>query len=61
MDYNDLNYCPLTDKKESIVDCMENIDTSDQFIPERFKLKSNWKQICRECPIHKELFEEPSE
>lgn len=58
MDYNDYNYCPLTEKDESIVDCMENVDIAERFIPERFKQKPDWLQICRNCPIHKELFDE---
>lgn len=60
MEYNDFNYCPLTEKNEDIVDCMENIDIADRFIPDRFKVKRDWKQICNNCPIHNELVNEDS-
>ena len=58
MEYNTFNYCPLTDKEEDIVDCMENIDIKEEFIPARFKVKSEWKSICENCPIHQRLLNE---
>lgn len=58
MEYNILNYCPLTEQNEDIVDCMENMDVKEEFIPARFKAKSNWKKICEDCPIHKRLMAE---
>ena len=51
MEYKEYNYCPLTEKEESIIDCMENDDIADRFIPERFKQKPNWKEICNKCSI----------
>ncbi len=61
MEYNHFNYCPLTEKNEDIIDCIENIDVADEFIPNRFKTKDNWKEICKNCPIHKELFNDNQE
>ncbi|MGN0585320.1 MAG: hypothetical protein ACI4JD_07685 [Ruminococcus sp.] len=44
--------CPLIDKKISIVDCMENRETKDESIPEAYKQKTDWKNICRNCKYY---------
>lgn len=41
--------CPLVDKKIDIVDCMENRKIKDEYIPEEYKQKKNWKKICENC------------
>ncbi|MBP0963866.1 MAG: hypothetical protein J5999_01060 [Oscillospiraceae bacterium] len=41
--------CPLIDKEISCVDCMENRDVKDENIPDIFKKKDNWKDICQNC------------
>jgi len=49
MDYDDLIFCPLLDQKISKCDCMENRYTKECTIPEKFKQKENWKDICKNC------------
>lgn len=46
--------CPLIDAKISCVDCMENRETKENFIPDKFKEKDNWKDICKKCKYSKE-------
>lgn len=41
--------CPLISESISPVDCMENRDTKEESIPERFKAKPDWKEICKNC------------
>ncbi len=43
--------CPLIEDWISPVDCMENQDIAEQFIPQIFKNKPNWKRICADCPF----------
>lgn len=43
--------CPLTDDWEQDIDCMENQSVIDSSIPERFKKKKDWKEICKQCPF----------
>lgn len=43
--------CPLTDDWEADIDCMENQGIIESSIPERFKQKKNWKEICEACPF----------
>lgn len=50
---DDSIFCPLIDKNIDFVDCMENRDTKDASIPAEFKVKSNWKDICQNCPFQK--------
>lgn len=49
MEYEEMIFCPLIDEKISIVDCMENRDIKDKYIPEKYKQKKNWKSICKDC------------
>lgn len=41
--------CPLIDGLISPADCMENQDLREESIPEKFKEKENWKEICENC------------
>lgn len=50
MEYKDFIFCPLVDKEIDVVDCMENRDTREEIIPEIYKAKTNWKEICDSCP-----------
>lgn len=43
--------CPLVDEWIGPVDCMENQDTKEEYIPARFKVKPDWKEICGSCPF----------
>ena len=51
-------FCPLIDADIDSGDCIENTDIIDGFIsdeshiPERFKVKSNWREICKSCKDH---------
>ena len=44
--------CPLVDDKITPVECMENRDIKEEFIPEKFKQKNDWKEICRNCKYY---------
>lgn len=41
--------CPLVDGLISPADCMENQDLREESIPEKFKKKENWKEVCKNC------------
>ena len=45
-------FCPLVDKEICIVDCSENRDIKEEYIPEEYKAKNNWKEICRNCKYY---------
>ena len=49
--------CPLVDAMIENIDCIENSDAVDGLIkkdnvPERFKKKTNWEEICKNCKWH---------
>lgn len=50
--------CPLIDNNIDPIDCIENIDIIDDFIsddthiPNEFKVKPNYKEICKKCKYH---------
>lgn len=44
--------CPLVDKKITIDDCSENRDIAEEYIPDEYKQKPNWKEICENCKYH---------
>ena len=50
--------CPLIDDEIDPIDCIENTDIIDGFIsdvshiPDKFKVKPNYKEICKKCPNH---------
>lgn len=41
--------CPLVDDEISPVDCMGNQTLKEASIPEPFKKKENWREICKNC------------
>lgn len=47
MDYKIL--CPLVDRDITIDDCMENREIKEEYIPEEYKEKDDWKKICDKC------------
>ena len=50
--------CPLVNKEIDEIDCLENMDIVDEFIsdeshiPEEFKIKPDYKDICKKCKFH---------
>ena len=42
-------FCPLIDDYTTPVDCMENREIKEESIPEKFKQKTNWREICKNC------------
>ena len=54
--------CPLVDGRPiHCDDCLENSDIvdgdmSDRCVPEEFKEKKNWKDICLKCKWHNAAF-----
>lgn len=49
--------CPLVDGMIEDIECIENVDCVDGIIkedgmPEKYKVKSNWKEICKNCKYH---------
>lgn len=43
--------CPLVDDWIEDIDCLENQETNEPSIPDRFKQKADWKAICKKCPF----------
>lgn len=53
----DLRNCPLVDELIDNADCFENCCVAEYQIkpdtlPERFKQKPNWRDICLDCKYH---------
>lgn len=53
----DFVICPLIDEKIEAGDCLENSSAVDRIlkadsVPERFKAKPDWEEICRKCKWH---------
>lgn len=52
--------CPLVNNKIiEDIDCLENADIADGIIkdthlPDEYKIKSNWREICKACRNHRE-------
>ncbi len=44
--------CPLVDRYISIDECMENREIKTEFIPEEFKAKEQWEDICKKCKYY---------
>lgn len=49
--------CPLVDQEIENIDCIENSDAVDGIIqkenvPDRFKKKPGWEEICKKCKWH---------
>ena len=49
---DDKIFCPLVDEKIEPVDCMENRETREESIPQKYKQKHDWKEICKKCKYH---------
>lgn len=57
MEYDDRVMCPLIDEK---IDPMEYVDVVDcvlnplllNSLPEKYKAKENFKEICKQCKWH---------
>lgn len=45
-------FCPLVDGEITKVDCMENRDIKDEFIPVEYKVKEDWKELCKNCQYY---------
>ncbi len=43
--------CPLVDGWIDPIDCMENQAILAARIPDHFKSKPKWKEICLDCPF----------
>jgi len=41
--------CPLVDKLIEVIDCIENRDLAESSVPNEYKKKNNWKEICKKC------------
>lgn len=46
---DDRVFCHLVDGEITKIDCMENRDIKDEFIPDKYKVKENWKDLCKNC------------
>lgn len=51
--------CPLVDKVIEDIDCMENVECIKdggeivpEALPEKYKQKKNYKEICKNCKWH---------
>ena len=57
--------CPLIDKDIDSADCLENIDiiggfiSDESHIPDEFKVKPDYKEICKNCKYHDSTFKKP--
>ena len=57
MEAPDVVLCPLVDVEIENIDCIENSDAVDgiikkETVPLRFKKKSDWGTICKNCKWH---------
>lgn len=43
--------CPLVNDWIEDIDCMENQALRPESIPDKFKHKPNWREICNQCPF----------
>ena len=53
----DFVMCPLVEEEIESIDCIENSDAVDgtlrkNSVPERFKGKPGWEEICKKCKWH---------
>jgi hypothetical protein len=49
--------CPLVDEVIDDIECIETSDAvkeilKEESVPSKFKAKSNWKDICKQCKYH---------
>lgn len=58
--------CPLVDKAIESGDCLEITDIIDEmfgdesYIPDEFKVKTDYKEICKKCKHHVSTWGEPN-
>lgn len=45
--------CPLINDKISCIECMENRENKEKYIPDKFKKMKNWKEVCNNCIFSK--------
>jgi len=57
--------CPLVDRDIESGDCLEITEVVDEmvgnesYIPDEFKKKNNYKEICKKCKQHVSAWGEP--
>lgn len=49
--------CPILKEEIEDIECIETVDAiegilKEEVIPDKFKEKENWKDICRKCKWH---------
>lgn len=54
---NDHIICPLVEEYIKDIDCIENRDVVkglmiETSLPEKYKIKKNWRSICENCKWH---------
>lgn len=58
--------CPLIDNSIEAGDCLEISEVVDEmicddsFLPDKFKVKSNYKEICKKCKNHVSTWGKPN-
>lgn len=57
MKSNRLVMCPILKEEIEDIECIETVDAiegilKEEVIPDKFKEKENWKDICRKCKWH---------
>lgn len=57
MNENNFVRCPLIEAEIEDIECIEVTDVAEQLlketvIPEKFRKKENWKEICKGCRWH---------
>ena len=57
IEYPDEVFCPLIDSIIDSGECVENSDVAsslikEQSLPEIYKQKENWREICIKCKYH---------
>jgi len=45
-------YCPLVNGLITPVECMENRDIDEKYIPDKFKILRDWKKVCKNCKYY---------
>ena len=45
-------FCPLVDRLIDKVDCMENRDIKEEYIPAEYKQKKDWREMCKKCKYY---------
>ena len=50
-------FCPLVDRTIEDIECIEARDVADRlirenFIPDEYRKKEQWREICKKCKYH---------